>query len=41
VCAVQRMAVSVRIGRPSKAPQLTPAALAITSPSSAWYYTYW
>src|ERR1039458_1256975 len=32
--AAQRMATSVRIGRPSRAPQLTPAPLAITSPSS-------
>src|ERR1035441_10666795 len=32
--AAQKMATSVRIGRPSKAPQLTPAPLARTSPSS-------
>ena len=32
--AAQRMAISARIGRPSRVPQLTPAPLAITSPSS-------
>ena len=32
--AAQRMAIRARIGRPSRAPQLTPAPLARTSPSS-------
>ena len=32
--AAQRRAIAARIGRPSRAPQLTPAPLARTSPSS-------
>ena len=32
--AAQRMAIRARIGRPNRAPQRTPAQLAITSPNS-------